>query len=296
MTSTYSIRSVSKITGLTPERIRSWEDRFSVVSPARTDTGRRSYSDSDLAHLQLLADAVGAGHPISDLAGLTVDDLNTLVEKTAPMDMRPDTNAAVTRLLDDLAAMDIQRCDATLSAALVNMEPWQFVTELVTPLLHRIGDLWQAGDLDIGQEHFISNLVRMKLYASIQSMPPAWSRSLVLFTTLGGERHEIGAIAACYLTRASGVRAEYLGADMPANDVIELVKGLECSVLGLSITAPAEEEDTLQKVQSIIGHVPATTQIWLGGAYAGNVGKSIGAENCQVIGSPDQFRLKLSKL
>jgi hypothetical protein len=83
---------------------------------------------------------------------------------------------------------------------------------------------------------------------------------------------------------------------MPANYVIELVKSLKCSVLGLSITAPAEEEDTLQKVQSIIGHVPATTQIWLGGAYAGIVGKSIRAENCQVIGSPDQFRLQLSKL
>jgi MerR HTH family regulatory protein/B12 binding domain len=48
------IRVVARRTGLTSHVIRVWEKRYGVVSPLRTPTNRRLYSDSDVERLQLL--------------------------------------------------------------------------------------------------------------------------------------------------------------------------------------------------------------------------------------------------
>lgn len=233
------------------------------------------------------------GHSISEVAGLSEEALRDLVGAVSTDDLQPNSRRLVAQIIDDLQKMDVQRCDATLSAAFVNLDPWHMVEDVITPLLHEVGELWQRGDIAIGQEHVISTLVRMRLYASLQSIPPALDRPLVLFTTLGGERHELGAIAACYLARASGLRGAFVGADMPADDVINMATGLKAAVLGISITNPTDNNNALRKLHEINRDLPDTIKIWLGGAYARDVGAALDDDRIMVIDSQARFRRAL---
>ena len=47
--SLFPIRYVSRQTGLTPHVIRAWENRYGAVTPKRTDTNRRVYSNADIS-------------------------------------------------------------------------------------------------------------------------------------------------------------------------------------------------------------------------------------------------------
>ena len=66
----YPLRTVTAMTGLTPDLIRAWEKRYAVVAPVRGARGARLYTTGDIAHLRLLARVVGAGRAIGDVAAL----------------------------------------------------------------------------------------------------------------------------------------------------------------------------------------------------------------------------------
>lgn len=71
----YNIGAVARLTQIHPETIRVWERRHQVVTPERSDTGRRFYSDEDVERLLLIKQLIGAGHTISSLAHLKMQEL-----------------------------------------------------------------------------------------------------------------------------------------------------------------------------------------------------------------------------
>ncbi|MGR5499074.1 MerR family transcriptional regulator, partial [Vibrio diabolicus] len=67
--------------------LRIWERRYAVVSPPKTPSGQRLYSDDDLQRLRLIKTLVDQGHPISAIAGLDWEALKALMlsrESTPP--------------------------------------------------------------------------------------------------------------------------------------------------------------------------------------------------------------------
>jgi DNA-binding transcriptional MerR regulator len=48
----YRIQTVSALTGIPARRIRSWEDEYHLLRPARTKGGHRLYSTRDVAVLR----------------------------------------------------------------------------------------------------------------------------------------------------------------------------------------------------------------------------------------------------
>ncbi len=71
----YPIKVVSQMTGISAFVIRAWEKRHNVVTPSRTETNRRLYSDEDIEKLKLLNEAVKSGHNIGGIAYLSIDEL-----------------------------------------------------------------------------------------------------------------------------------------------------------------------------------------------------------------------------
>ena len=71
----YSIKAVARISGLTEFVIRAWEKRYNAVTPSRTDTNRRIYSQTDIEKLKLLQHATTNGHSIGNIANLSIDSL-----------------------------------------------------------------------------------------------------------------------------------------------------------------------------------------------------------------------------
>lgn len=81
---TYSMRSVARATGLTPDTIRAWERRYAAIEPDRTAGNTRRYSPSDIRRLSLLREATQRGHTISAIAHLQEEPLRQLLSRDPP--------------------------------------------------------------------------------------------------------------------------------------------------------------------------------------------------------------------
>ena len=73
----YKIGAVSKITGIGTETLRAWERRYSAITPKRSNSGDRIYSQEDLNKLFMLKNLVEAGNAISTVARLSMDELKS---------------------------------------------------------------------------------------------------------------------------------------------------------------------------------------------------------------------------
>ena len=92
----YPIRAVSKLTGLTVDTLRAWERRYEAIKPSRAGRGR-VYSEADIRRLNLLRQAVEAGHAIGQVASLSDQRLAQLggrVAELTPLQVRAREDAA----------------------------------------------------------------------------------------------------------------------------------------------------------------------------------------------------------
>ncbi|MBU6301545.1 MAG: MerR family transcriptional regulator [Verrucomicrobia bacterium] len=85
----YQISSVARATGLSVHTIRAWEKRYKVISPERTETGRRLYGREDIRKLTYLKRLVDEGNPIGLVAGLSADQLENRVGATGDPALGP---------------------------------------------------------------------------------------------------------------------------------------------------------------------------------------------------------------
>lgn len=73
----YKIGAIAKITGIGTETLRAWERRYAAVTPKRSTSGDRIYSQDDLNKLFLLKNLVDAGNAIGSVAHLSLADLKS---------------------------------------------------------------------------------------------------------------------------------------------------------------------------------------------------------------------------
>jgi hypothetical protein len=88
--------------------------------------------------------------------------------------------------------------------------------------------MWASDCLPTAHEHFISNMVRQKLLAFIDSLdaPDPSSESWLLFLP-ENEFHEIGLIYAQLVIRLLGKKVIYLGSNLPFESVISAINHIK---------------------------------------------------------------------
>lgn len=75
----FEVGAVSKMTGLSPNTLRTWERRNFIEASLRSPTGRRRYSQEQVERLALMKKLTNLGDSISSIAGLTLRDLRNRV-------------------------------------------------------------------------------------------------------------------------------------------------------------------------------------------------------------------------
>ncbi len=127
-----------------------------------------------------------------------------------------------------------------------------------------VGERWHAGKYSIAQEHLLtrhlSTVLASFVRAYSRSDPPAW----ILLATPRDERHEFPALAAALLTTSGGLGVIYLGADLPAAEIVLAARKTKADVVLLSLSiAPSRE--TQQELSHIDRKLPRSKALWLGG-------------------------------
>ena len=234
----YPIRAVSKLTGIGIDTLRAWERRYGAVTPTRDDRGRM-YTEADVARLRLLNGAVEQGHSIGRLAALSNDQLRDLcaggaVALPAAVPTRR-TPLDTTALLTALREYDAIGLDQELSRLAAVLRPLDLLQDVLMPVLTQVGDDWHRGRTRIAHEHLMSSTMRNLLGAFLRLYARRETSVRLLFATPSGERHEIATLGAAMLAASAGLGVSYLGADLPAREIVDSVEpaGAQVLVLGL---------------------------------------------------------------
>ena len=228
----YSIKAAARAAGVSEGRLRTWERRYGVPTPARSETGRRLYDDQDLLVIRRMASLVDAGLSAAEAAEAARSD--------APLPERPEeeppAHPAVARITEASARFDEEATVGALREA-VTEHGWGVALDLVAfPALDRIGKLWGANSLVSANEHFTSEIVRREIAAALAQAATGDRGVRIVLACPEDERHELGLLGLALLLRLTGLRTVYLGGDVPTGDLLWTLRETEAAAVCLSAT------------------------------------------------------------
>ena len=267
----YPIRAVAKLTGIAIDTLRAWERRYGAVTPTRDDRGRM-YTEADVARLRLLNGAVGQGHSIGRLAGLSNDQLRDLcgAAGAVPLTAAPTqrTPLDTTALIIALREYDAVGIDQELSRLAAVLRPLDLLQDVLMPVLTRVGDDWHRRRTRIAHEHLMSSTMRNLLGAFLRLYARREAPARLLFATPSGERHEIATLGAAMLAASAGLGVSYLGADLPAREIVDSLEPAGAQVLVLGLTTVAADKARERELTTIVRELPTGVELWAGGRGA----------------------------
>jgi methanogenic corrinoid protein MtbC1 len=247
MPPTLNIAALTRRTGVSPDTIRKWEQRYGVLRPARTQGGQRRYSESDVARVKWLKARIDEGYRIGEAAAL----LGTAgIAAGTSSELCAELVAAAGR-------SDAPAVTATVDQAMLIEPVERAFGEVLEPALTQVGDRWETGELTVAQEHLASAAVRaalQRLTADVRGNV----RGLAVLACAPGERHEIGLLMLSVLMRADGWQVAYLGADVPLADAVSLAERIRANALCFSASMP-EAAATLSDGLETLGPLESTT-------------------------------------
>jgi len=271
----FTISAVEKLTGVNKITIRAWETRHGFITPKRTETGRRLYTQDDIDRINLAVQLKEQGVAISRVKGV-IDDSH-LVQVNHVKDGEWDFYRQ--QMLDAIVAFDEGILDTTYAKAL-SLFPLDLVTkELMIPVLYALGERWANTLGGVAEEHFFSMFMRNKLGGrlNMKQAEPAESHVLVA-ACLPGEMHELGLLVFAHAAKAKGCRIVLLGSNVPVEDIQSVAERVSCD--GIVISCSIRE--FTKNSQSDLSKLCQTTDVpvWVGGkgsiAYQNDI-KSCGA-------------------
>ena len=299
----HPIGVVSDRTRLSQDVLRVWERRYGVVEPGRSGSGQRLYSDADIERLRLLSLATQTGRTIGQVAGLPTPDLAHLVHEdeeargvAGDQDIGAEPpNDVIVPALERAIALDGPGLDSLLRRAMLTIGMPSFLDTVATPLLTRIGDEWDAGRLAPSQEHLAAAVVQRVITAAMHTVTAIPGAPNLVVATPAGERHEIGAVLAAAAAAAEGWRVTYLGADLPANDIVDAAIHTNADAVGLSILYVADRRHVIEEIMLVRGRLPASVPLLLGGAASASLSGEIQGDGIRVLRDLGELRQALRR-
>lgn len=267
----FPMKVVCRRTGLSAHVLRAWESRYEAVVPVRTPSNRRMYRSEDLERLSWLAHLTQGGYSIGQIAQLPLKELQALGGDSTPAppaERVPRGRSGLERVtpatvieacLGCVRALDAAGLEAELRRAAVTFSYPKLLQDVLAPLLARIGDLWQTGDLRILHEHLASVVVREFLLAVPASHGLPASAPRLVLTTPSGCQHEFGALLAAGTAASKGWQVTYLGPNLPAAEVAAAVLAVRAKALALSVIYPADDVQLpaeLRRLRQLLPELP----------------------------------------
>lgn len=278
----HPIQVVARRTGLSPDVLRAWERRFGVVTPARSESGRRLYSDAHIVRLKLLASVTKEGWSIGRVVELPNEDLLALLDdKQLPPPRRPETGPTTDVFLagaiDAVRRYDGHGLDRHLWRAVVALAPADVFDRVLTPLLIEIGRLWRAGELRPASEHIATAVIRRVLGRIADAIDSPAGTDRIAVSTPTGQVHDLGALLVAASAAAEGWAVTYLGPDLPADDIARAARRCGARVVALSIIHPADDRRVPGEISALREALPDDVAIIVGGGAARAYARSIAA-------------------
>ena len=270
----YSIRDIEKLTHIKAHTLRIWEQRYGFLVPYRTDTNIRYYDDEQLKLLLNVSSLLKHGGKISRVARMSTGEIaleiRRLSESTGELDSFCELK--IDAMLMSMIDLDELMFEKVIADCNMRMGFEQTMIRVIIPFLVKVGILWSVGDINVAQEHFISNLIRRKLLVAIDMLPlvrdPQQDKFLLYLPD--GELHEIGLLFAKYIVKSRKKNVIYLGQSVPFSDLRLMVEKYEPDYLITYFTSGMSPNALQNYLNRLADEPMASRRILVAGPLMGN--------------------------
>lgn len=290
-----TVRTMSKLSGVSAHTLRAWEKRYGALKPSRTQGGQRAYNMNDLERLRRLKRITELGYSIGQVAHLPDAELSNLLKGAegaievvsraelgstvlpglefkniiTPMTaLSAQERQPIEGIINNLAEFKLDEVYRSLTAARMRYGAHEFALKIASPILKEIGVLVDRGSMSISQEHAFSALLRDQLGYLIQSSKVSSSKDSVVFATSEGDLHDFGILLGQVLCLSHGLKTHNLGANLPLESLIFAVQALRVDHIVVSfadLPPGVMKVSPVEFVKTLRSRVPKYTTIIIAG-------------------------------
>lgn len=252
----YSIKQVVEMLDIPSVTLRAWENRYQAVTPERTESGYRLYSQENIEDLRWLKEqtekqGISISHAVRMLKMRKQKQLDERLAVTGG-----DPSDAIGKMKQQIyaALLEIQgeRADALMDFGFSLYGYEAMVHQVLVPVLVKVGDAWEEGTATVAQEHYMTHMISSRLSQFFHVFPVYAHLPKVLAFCPAGEHHQIGLLLFSLFLRKNGVEVIYLGANTPEEGVMDMLeKQGRIGAVCISIT----DQDLLPYCEDLLGRL-----------------------------------------
>ncbi|MCM3585367.1 MerR family transcriptional regulator [Mesobacillus maritimus] len=240
----YNIKAVSKMVDMPTVTIRSWEQRYQAVVPERTESGHRVYTEAQVNDLKWLKKQVQEnGIAVSQAVKMLHDKQKEapLSFNTSELNHDQQFENQINELFQAVTKMDAKQCHFLLDLYFSQFHYKTVFFSIIVPLMYKVGDAWERGELHVAKEHMISNLVLQRamtffnLFRTFDTLPK------VMAFCPEGEHHQLGLILFTLSLREQHYPVYYIGADTPLDGLSDLINEKDIEIVAISTSRKSDE-------------------------------------------------------
>lgn len=280
---------VSSLTGVNAITLRAWERRYGLVSPLRTAKGHRLYTHQHVEQIRRALTLVERGVPISRVRDLIA------TEGGAAPSRRPrgPWGTYLDRMAASIARFDELELDRVYDEALSIHSVSRVTSQLLLPLLVRLGERWDRLPGGVAEEHFFATYMRSKLGTRLSYRVRFATGPRLVAACAPGEHHEIGLLLFAIEAHAADLQTILLGADTPLEEIAVVQKRCGCDAVVISASidpVPSLLDEALSRLVKQTG-VP----VFVGGSFADTHRKAVAATGATPLAADVNDSVRLIK-
>ena len=244
----YSIDDFARITGLNKILIRTWENRYSFVTPHRTKTNIRYYDDKMIIKTLSYGVLVDAGFKISALTKLSSEQIENLINDTLENNAQANKQSLyISKIIESSISYNQLLFHNTYEACIKDIGVIECFQDVLFKALGRIGIMWISDKISPTQEHFLSELIRTKISKEIEKIgfKKLAKENWLLFLPKN-ELHDIGILFAYLALKMNGHNVIYLGQNLPHSFLLSLKGKQKIDNILFSIVSNTSKLDLIE--------------------------------------------------
>ncbi len=288
----FTIKDLENLSGIKAHTIRICEKRYNVLEPMRTDSNIRVYTMHSLQKLLNICALHAYGYKISAIAKLPEEKIPVMVREI--LNHKTLNNHVLNNFKLAMMNFDQQLFFNTYNGLLNEKSFRDIVYGCFLPLLEEVGILWQTDTITPAHEHFISSLIKQKIFANtekLQAIPPSKTDTVYVLYLPGGEIHDIGLMLINYELILNGYKTVYIGESVSIVNVKEMKNYFDDITYITYLTA----EPALGEVNNYIEIIKkeivndSNTRIKIFGHLASTINSKLLSESIQIHRSIEAF-------
>jgi MerR family transcriptional regulator, light-induced transcriptional regulator len=239
----YSIKELENFCGIKAHTIRMWEKRYNILTPERSDTNIRFYTEDELKKLITISILNKQGLKISRIAHLSDVELLHAVMKSTESEEESTDFFNPGPLIMSALRFNENQLRKSLQMHVEDKGLEEAYIKIFYPLMQKSRALWLTDCLSKAQEQFIYFIIRSIIINEDNLLEVPASRETVVVTGIS-EFNPFGTLLFVkYLLRKRGFDVVYTDGELSVDEIsaIQLIKPFPYLVLNAG-TAIADED------------------------------------------------------